>query len=169
MSSVLKWIRFPQLRKILNWTIIPPGFNVAEHRLLPSISMLTLAKASSPGIYLFLMEPVTFHSAFCCFSMFPVSRSEFSRKNSLAGDLAQKLEMERTQRTQDSGQRTQRTQERTQYKDSQTSFSGNEDNTGEGVSLLNVSCLIAIINDQWLGFQKKLSFEKSKFEWCNFF
>ena len=77
-----------------------PGFKVAEHRLLPSISMLTLAKASSPGIYLFLMEPVTFHSAFCCFSMFPVFRSQFSRRNSLAADLAQKLEKERTQRTQ---------------------------------------------------------------------
>ena len=132
-----------------------PGFKVAEHRLLPNISMLTFAKASSPGIYLFLMEPVTFHSAFCCFSMFPVFRSQFSRRNSLAADLAQKLEKERTRYKE-------KEKERTQYKDSQTQFSGNEDNTGEeGVSLLNVSCLITNINDQWLGFQKVISFEKS--------
>ena len=32
--------------------------------------------------------------------MFPVFRSQFSRRNSLAADLAQKLEKERTQRTQ---------------------------------------------------------------------
>ena len=105
--------------------------------------MLTLAKASSPGIYLF-------------YGIRHFSLSFLLFLNSPARTVWQlKVEKERTQRTQ----------ERTQYKDSQTQFSGNEDNTGEeGVSLLNVSCLITNINDQWLSFQKVLSFEKSKFE-----
>ena len=83
MSSVLKWIRFPQLRKILNWRIIPPGFNVAEHRLLPSISMLTLAKASSPGIF-FWWNPSLFTQLFVVSQCFL-----FSGANSPAGTVWQ--------------------------------------------------------------------------------